>query len=255
MTPANPVQHAPQPFGEFARSVSAQAGLRAAITRHYRAPEMECLPRLFSEARPADRAAVRALAEKLVHALRRKQSGVGVDALIHEFALSTQEGVALMCLAEALLRIPDTATRDALIRDKIAQGNWRAYLGESPSLFVNAATWGLMLTIWIVSLFDRKPGPEMRELHEEVNAAMVADTRGRRHCCCRCAHGEDAPAAANSAEDLHQRRMPPFTILPVRARVRSRLFPQSGAGYRLPRIPVRPALLPCVAHRAGPRGG
>lgn len=139
VTPANPVQHAPQPFGEFARSVSAQAGLRAAITRHYRAPEMECLPRLFSEARPADRAAVRALAEKLVHALRRKQSGVGVDALIHEFALSTQEGVALMCLAEALLRIPDTATRDALIRDKIAQGNWRAYLGESPSLFVNAA--------------------------------------------------------------------------------------------------------------------
>ena len=58
----------------------------------------------------------------------------------------SQEGVALMCLAEALLRIPDDETRDALIRDKIGGGDWRAHLGHSPSLFVNAATWGLLLT-------------------------------------------------------------------------------------------------------------
>ena len=70
----------------------------------------------------------------------------GVEGLIHEYALSSQEGVALMCLAEALLRIPDDATRDALIRDKIGGGDWRAHLGHSPSLFVNAATWGLLLT-------------------------------------------------------------------------------------------------------------
>ncbi|REM31622.1 hypothetical protein DSI31_11695, partial [Mycobacterium tuberculosis] len=56
------------------------------------------------------------------------------------------EGVALMCLAEALLRIPDAATRDALIRDKIADGQWQAHAGHSPSVFVNAATWGLLLT-------------------------------------------------------------------------------------------------------------
>jgi RHH-type proline utilization regulon transcriptional repressor/proline dehydrogenase/delta 1-pyrroline-5-carboxylate dehydrogenase len=69
-----------------------------------------------------------------------------VQGLLQEFALSSQEGVALMCLAEALLRIPDAATRDALIRDKISHGNWQQHLGQSPSLFVNAATWGLLLT-------------------------------------------------------------------------------------------------------------
>ncbi len=69
-----------------------------------------------------------------------------VQGLLQEFALSSAEGVALMCLAEALLRIPDAATRDALIRDKIAPGNWQQHLGQSPSLFVNAAAWGLLLT-------------------------------------------------------------------------------------------------------------
>src|SRR5690606_4812503 len=70
----------------------------------------------------------------------------GVEGLIQEFSLSSQEGVALMCLAEALLRIPDRPTRDALIRDKISRGDWRAHVGESPSLFVNAASWGLLIT-------------------------------------------------------------------------------------------------------------
>jgi RHH-type proline utilization regulon transcriptional repressor/proline dehydrogenase/delta 1-pyrroline-5-carboxylate dehydrogenase len=60
--------------------------------------------------------------------------------------LSSQEGIALMCLAEALLRIPDSATRDLLIRDKINQGNWKDHLGQSNLMFVNAAAWGLMLT-------------------------------------------------------------------------------------------------------------
>lgn len=63
-----------------------------------------------------------------------------VRGLLQEFSLSSQEGVALMCLAEALLRIPDKATRDALIRDKISNGNWQSHIGRSPSLFVNAAT-------------------------------------------------------------------------------------------------------------------
>ena len=65
---------------------------------------------------------------------------------MREYALSSQEGVALMCLAEALLRIPDGATRDALIADKVGGGEWRAHVGQSPSPFVNAATWGLLIT-------------------------------------------------------------------------------------------------------------
>ncbi|MGB7480552.1 MAG: proline dehydrogenase family protein, partial [Burkholderiaceae bacterium] len=83
----------------------------------------------------------------LVRAVRaRRTRASGVDALMHEFSLSSEEGVALMCLAEALLRIPDRHTADRLIADKISRGDWRRHLGESSSLFVNAATWGLLIT-------------------------------------------------------------------------------------------------------------
>lgn len=138
----------PQPFLEFAQSVQPQSVLRAAITAAYRRPEPECLPALLAAATLPHAAGERAeaLAGRLVAALRGKRRGGGVEGLIHEFSLSSQEGVALMCLAEALLRIPDRPTRDALIRDKIARGDWQAHLGHSASLFVNAAAWGLMIT-------------------------------------------------------------------------------------------------------------
>ncbi|WP_175938637.1 trifunctional transcriptional regulator/proline dehydrogenase/L-glutamate gamma-semialdehyde dehydrogenase [Caballeronia sp. BCC1704] len=139
---------APHPFLEFAQNVQPQSVLRAAITAAYRRPEPECVPFLIGQARlPSTVAAdTEKLATKLVETLRAKSKGGGVEGLIHEFSLSSQEGVALMCLAEALLRIPDRATRDALIRDKISKGDWRSHMGQAPSLFVNAATWGLMIT-------------------------------------------------------------------------------------------------------------
>jgi len=88
----------------------------------------------------------RATATTLVEALRAKGARGTVEGLIRKYDLSSQEGVALMCLAEALLRIPDPATRDVLIRDKIGTGDWRGHVGHSSSLFVNAATWGLVVT-------------------------------------------------------------------------------------------------------------
>jgi RHH-type proline utilization regulon transcriptional repressor/proline dehydrogenase/delta 1-pyrroline-5-carboxylate dehydrogenase len=127
---------------------------RAALRAACRAPEAECVAALVAEveALDYDRAAVRQQATTLVEAVRRQRSHAsGVDHLMHEFSLSSQEGVALMCLAEALLRIPDRATADRLIRDKISHGDWKSHLGGSPSLFVNAATWGLMLTGKLVS--------------------------------------------------------------------------------------------------------
>ncbi len=136
----------PPPFYAFAQDVQPQSVLRAAITSAYRRPETECVPLLVDQARDISGPGVQALAERLVKVLRSKRRSGTVESLIQEFSLSSQEGVALMCLAEALLRIPDRATRDALIRDKISRGDWRAHMGESPSLFVNAATWGLMLT-------------------------------------------------------------------------------------------------------------
>jgi RHH-type proline utilization regulon transcriptional repressor/proline dehydrogenase/delta 1-pyrroline-5-carboxylate dehydrogenase len=143
--PADPL---PQPFLDFAQGVQPQPVLRARITEAYRRPEEECLPVLLAGATPPEpmRAGIRATATALVGALRAQGARGGVEGLIHEFSLSSAEGVALMCLAEALLRIPDRATRDALIRDKISRGDWRAHLGHSPSLFVNAATWGLVVT-------------------------------------------------------------------------------------------------------------
>jgi RHH-type proline utilization regulon transcriptional repressor/proline dehydrogenase/delta 1-pyrroline-5-carboxylate dehydrogenase len=135
-------------FAAFRPDVLPQTPLRAAITAAYRRPEPECVPPLLKAATASAEQAerVEALARGLVARLRAKTRSSGVEGLIHEYSLSSQEGVALMCLAEALLRIPDAATRDALIRDKLAPGDWRAHLGHSPSLFVNAATWGLVLT-------------------------------------------------------------------------------------------------------------
>jgi RHH-type proline utilization regulon transcriptional repressor/proline dehydrogenase/delta 1-pyrroline-5-carboxylate dehydrogenase len=97
------------------------------------------------------------LAHRLVSSVREKRTrSSGVDALMHEFSLSSEEGVALMCLAEALLRIPDSDTADRLIADKISRGDWKKHLGESPSLFVNAATWGLLITGKLVSSSSEK---------------------------------------------------------------------------------------------------
>ncbi|MGF9693948.1 trifunctional transcriptional regulator/proline dehydrogenase/L-glutamate gamma-semialdehyde dehydrogenase [Rhizobium sp. 0TCS1.26] len=145
MSDANP---AAAPFAAFAPPIRPQSSLRRAITVAYRRPEIECIASLLDAATLSgeDKAAAQRTARQLVVALRSKHKGSGVEGLVHEYALSSQEGVALMCLAEALLRIPDTATRDALIRDKIAAGDWRSHLGGGRSLFVNAATWGLVVT-------------------------------------------------------------------------------------------------------------
>lgn len=142
----------PAPFFEFAQDVQPQSVMRAAISAAYRRPESECIPMLIGLARSSQANDVQRLATRLVEDLRARRGGGGVEALIQEFSLSSQEGVALMCLAEALLRIPDRATRDALIRDKISHGDWRSHMGESSSLFVNAAAWGLMLTGKLVSV-------------------------------------------------------------------------------------------------------
>lgn len=125
------------------------AASRAAITEAYRSDETAYVAALVEAMRAAapNTAAIAKRATGLVMAIRRQRQGAsGVDNLMHEFSLSSQEGIALMCLAEALLRIPDHATIDRLIRDKISKGDWRAHLGRSESLFVNAATWGLLIT-------------------------------------------------------------------------------------------------------------
>jgi RHH-type proline utilization regulon transcriptional repressor/proline dehydrogenase/delta 1-pyrroline-5-carboxylate dehydrogenase len=141
-------------FADFA-DPAPQEATRAAITTAYREDERACVRRLLAGAKTPPTTA--ALAKRLVVALREKGPRGGVEGLIDEYDLSSREGVALMCLAEALLRIPDAATRDGLIRDKISGGDWRSHLGRGRPLFVNAATWGLMLTGRLVAPAD-EPG-------------------------------------------------------------------------------------------------
>ncbi|PNU06360.1 trifunctional transcriptional regulator/proline dehydrogenase/L-glutamate gamma-semialdehyde dehydrogenase [Novosphingobium guangzhouense] len=146
------------PFAQFSPAVGPMTPLRRAIADARRRDEAECLaPLLDAATLDANlKAKVRETATALVTTLRANHKGTGVEGLVQEYALSSQEGVALMCLAEALLRIPDHATRDALIRDKIADGDWSAHLGGGKSLFVNAATWGLVVTGKLVGSVDDK---------------------------------------------------------------------------------------------------
>ena len=141
------------PFSAFAGPPRPTSPLRQAIRAAIRRPETECVPPLIEQASLDATAAgrVKALARDLVLKLRAAGPSQGIAGMIHEYSLSSEEGVALMCLAEALLRIPDDATRDALIRDKVSRGDWRAHLGPENTLFVNAATWGLMVTGKITS--------------------------------------------------------------------------------------------------------
>jgi len=140
----------------FEREPPEPTALRRAVRRALRTDETEAVRALLPRARlePEQREAAEALATGLVVAVRKKGAGGGLDAFLQEYALSSAEGVALMCLAEALLRIPDAETADKLIRDKIGGAAWAKHLGHSPSLFVNASTWALMLTGRLVKPAD-----------------------------------------------------------------------------------------------------
>ncbi|HWA50747.1 MAG TPA: bifunctional proline dehydrogenase/L-glutamate gamma-semialdehyde dehydrogenase, partial [Dongiaceae bacterium] len=123
--------------------------LRARLRAQYRADEAGVVESLLAQAELApevcDRIAARARA--LVEKVRENRVGQGgIDAFMHAYELSSKEGVVLMCLAEALLRIPDPETANMLIKDKLRDADFERHLGESDSLFVNASTWALMLT-------------------------------------------------------------------------------------------------------------
>jgi len=136
-----------EPRADTAATLSLPS--RAAIGEALLADEDQLITALIEQARlsEAQRQRVTAVATRLVEAARagRRESG-GVDSFLAEYGLSSEEGVLLLCLAEALLRIPDAATADRLIAGTIGSGDWARHLGHSESVLVNASTWGLMLT-------------------------------------------------------------------------------------------------------------
>lgn len=147
-----------RPFEELSKNIRQQSDKRALITSAWRISETQLVPKLLEQVRQSTTLLedkIQQLALILVSNLRiSKNQSSRIDTvqkILNEFSLSSPEGIALMCLAEALLRIPDKPTRDALIRDKIGKGNWQAHLGVSDSVFVNATTWGLLISGRIVN--------------------------------------------------------------------------------------------------------
>ena len=148
------------------------------INTAWRRAETECVEELLLHSEISSELSdkIQALAFDLAHSLRERKNSGGkagiVQGLLQEFSLSSQEGIALMCLAEALLRIPDKATRDLLIRDKINQGNWKEHLGQSQLMFVNAAAWGLMLTGKLMET------PQQKSLSSLLTGLLARSGRG-----------------------------------------------------------------------------
>lgn len=143
---------------KFTEQTAAKVGPIPALNDNYLADEEALVKRLTEAADPGDEARekIQATAANLVRAVRTKHTNDGgIDAFMQQYDLSSDEGVLLMCIAEALLRIPDADTADKLIADKITSARWAEHLGESDSLFVNASTWGLMLTGRLLKLEDR----------------------------------------------------------------------------------------------------
>jgi RHH-type transcriptional regulator, proline utilization regulon repressor / proline dehydrogenase / delta 1-pyrroline-5-carboxylate dehydrogenase len=149
---------------------------RRAIRDAYRRTETEAVETALAAAElsAGQRDRIAAEARALVAQVRAGRVGKGgVDAFLHEYELSSKEGVVLMCLAEALLRIPDAETADRLIRDKIGPADWQRHLGQSTSLFVNASTWALMLTGRLVSLEAAEPLGLVRRLVQRSGEPVI----------------------------------------------------------------------------------
>ena len=157
----------------FNGSFITDCPIRQKIRQFYRIDENIAVDHILpmAEVNVSARSRAWERARKMVLQIRQDQSGNGaIDALLNEYSLSSEEGVVLMCLAEALLRVPDKHTQDALIRDKISKGQWSAHLGCSDSLFVNASSWGLLITGSMVNYADK---------HKQDSFGLLKKTIGR----------------------------------------------------------------------------
>ena len=173
------------------------------------APETPLLADILAEAdlSPAVRRAIGRRAANLVRQVRAGERPRLMEEFLAEYGLSTREGVALMCLAEALLRVPDAQTIDALIEDKIAPSDWGRHLGRASSSLVNASTWALMLTGRVLE--DDQPGLDgvlhgvLRRLGEPVIRVAVA--RALKELGRQFVLGETIDAALERAREEEER--------------------------------------------------
>ncbi|MES0824508.1 bifunctional proline dehydrogenase/L-glutamate gamma-semialdehyde dehydrogenase PutA [Ruegeria sp. SCP11] len=155
--------------------------LRTHIDGQTYADQSEILDQLTAQAElsESDRSAICAAAAQLVRDIRSSTSPGMMEVFLAEYGLSTDEGVALMCLAEALLRVPDAETIDALIEDKIAPSDWGKHLGQSSSSLVNASTWALMLTGKVLDEGKTSPVSALRGAIKRLGEPVIRTAVGR----------------------------------------------------------------------------
>ncbi|MEL0168025.1 MAG: bifunctional proline dehydrogenase/L-glutamate gamma-semialdehyde dehydrogenase PutA [Pseudomonadaceae bacterium] len=143
--------------GDFLRSQPSEFMHR--VSANYAVDEDGYLRELIELAQGQDLSAIARKANQLIVDVRKRDNAVdSIDALLQQYSLDTQEGIMLMCLAEALLRVPDADTADALIRDKLNAAQWDRHLGQSEHTLVNAAAWGLVMTGKVVNMDQRQDG-------------------------------------------------------------------------------------------------
>ncbi|BDX20276.1 bifunctional protein PutA [Halopseudomonas aestusnigri] len=143
--------------GDFLRSQPTE--FLHKVSANYAVDEDSYLRELIELAQDQDLSAITRKASQLIVDVRKRENAVdSIDALLQQYSLDTQEGIMLMCLAEALLRVPDADTADALIRDKLNAAQWDRHLGQSEHTLVNAAAWGLVMTGKVVNMDQRQDG-------------------------------------------------------------------------------------------------
>jgi len=166
--------------GDFLRSQPTE--FLHKVSANYAVDEDSYLRELIELAQDQDLSAITRKASQLIVDVRKRDNAVdSIDALLQQYSLDTQEGIMLMCLAEALLRVPDADTADALIRDKLNAAQWDRHLGQSEHTLVNAAAWGLVMTGKVVNMDQRQdgtPGTVLRRLIKRsgepvIRAAMM----------------------------------------------------------------------------------
>ncbi|TRD17355.1 bifunctional proline dehydrogenase/L-glutamate gamma-semialdehyde dehydrogenase PutA [Palleronia caenipelagi] len=153
------------------------------------------------------RKAISAHGARLVKALRAEAEPGLMESFLAEYGLSTDEGIALMCLAEALLRVPDAETIDELIEDKIAPGQWSMHLGKSSSAMVNASTWGLMFTGKVLDDDDTGPLKSLRRAVKRLGEPVIrrATSRAMKIMGKQFVLGEDMTAAMERASKMEEK--------------------------------------------------
>ena len=242
---------------------------RAAITAAWCRDEAVHVRELLEQARlpEDDRIAIQGAATDLVRRVRTRALEQGaVEAFMQQYDLASEEGVLLMSGAEALLRIPDQDTTDALIRDKLGEADWKRHMGQSESVLVNASTWGLMLTGRVVDLADetkrdvhgafkrvlgRVGEPVIRLAvrqamrimgHQFVMGRTIGDALARGRKGGNAAYRYSFDMLGEAAMTA---RTPNATCKPT-ARRSTRSAPRARSGTRSPRPRSRSSFRPCI---------